>query len=175
MTTARERLQLISGLAGVTAATMLLAIGSSGATAGERLISYSGLVDATPAEHLMVDRAKILGGDEGFLAPWHTRYQQQVIHRKSDIGIPASEEYQRLTQDILFATKSDEVARLAEKIDELASKKVKNDAQLAAINAGKAQGRKAMSALKEAEEARQRAAIVEQEDIAILLLMLNEL
>lgn len=56
--TAGERLKLLSGLAGVTAAAMLLSIGT-GATAGELLVSRSGLATATAAEHLLADVAVI--------------------------------------------------------------------------------------------------------------------
>lgn len=52
MTTAAERLQELSGLAGVTAAAMLLSIGS-GATAGALLVSRSTLSSATAAAHLL--------------------------------------------------------------------------------------------------------------------------
>lgn len=54
MTTAAERLASLSKLSGVTAAVMLLEIGS-GATAGQALIDYSGLPAATAAVHLLHD------------------------------------------------------------------------------------------------------------------------
>ena len=53
--TAAERLKQLSGLAGASAAVMLLAIGA-GATAGEILSSQSGLASATAAEHLLAER-----------------------------------------------------------------------------------------------------------------------
>ena len=54
--TAAERLQQLSSLAGVSAAVMLLTIGT-GATAAEALVDYSGLPSGTAAEHLLVDHA----------------------------------------------------------------------------------------------------------------------
>jgi hypothetical protein len=69
--TAAERLQQLSGLAGVSAATMLLAIGA-GATPGELLVSRSGLPSGTATAHLLSDvdigfvtPEKSSGGDEG--------------------------------------------------------------------------------------------------------------
>lgn len=53
--TAAERLQALSGLSGVSAGTMLLAIGA-GATAGAALVNYSGLDTGTAAEHLLTVR-----------------------------------------------------------------------------------------------------------------------
>lgn len=52
--TTGERLTQLSGLSGVTAAVMLLAIGS-GATTGAALVNYSGLPTGTAAQHLLVD------------------------------------------------------------------------------------------------------------------------
>jgi len=52
--TAGERLTQLSGLSGVSAAVMLLAIGS-GATAGAALVDYSGLSSATAEVHLLTD------------------------------------------------------------------------------------------------------------------------
>ncbi len=52
--TAAERLKQLSGLAGVSAAMMLLAI-STGATASDLLVNYSKLSSGTAAEHLLVD------------------------------------------------------------------------------------------------------------------------
>lgn len=57
--TASERLQELSGLAGVTAAAMLLAIGS-GTTAGSILVSRSALGSGSAAAHLL---------DVGIVAP----------------------------------------------------------------------------------------------------------
>ena len=56
--TAAERLKQLSGLAGASAAVMLLAIGT-GATAGEILASQSGLASATAAEHLLAEREQV--------------------------------------------------------------------------------------------------------------------
>lgn len=56
MTIAADRLKALSGLAGVSAAAMLLAIGS-GATAGACLVDYSGLATGTAAQHLLADVA----------------------------------------------------------------------------------------------------------------------
>ena len=52
MTTAADRLKQLSGLAGVSAATMLLAIGT-GQTAADLLTSRSSLEVGTAAEHLL--------------------------------------------------------------------------------------------------------------------------
>ena len=52
--TAGQRLQSLSGLAGVSAAVMLLSIGS-GATAGAALVNYSSLATGTAAVHLLTD------------------------------------------------------------------------------------------------------------------------
>lgn len=54
--TAGDRLALVSGLSGVTAAAMLAAIGA-GATTGDALVNYSGLASATAAVHLLTDIA----------------------------------------------------------------------------------------------------------------------
>jgi len=56
--TAADRLKLLSGLAGVSAAAMLLAIGS-GVTTGEALVNYSQLETGTAAEHLLADPAVV--------------------------------------------------------------------------------------------------------------------
>ena len=53
---AADRLMNLSGLAGVSAAAMLLAIGQCG-TADDALVEYSGLDPATAAEHLLTDVA----------------------------------------------------------------------------------------------------------------------
>ncbi len=58
MTTAADRLKQLSGLAGVSAATMLLAIGT-GYTASEILTSESPLSTGTAAEHLLSDRGGV--------------------------------------------------------------------------------------------------------------------
>lgn len=76
MTTAAERLQELSGLAGVTAAAMLLAIGT-GATAGALLVSRSTLSSATAAAHLLdagVQTPASSGGG-GWASP---RYRQRT-------------------------------------------------------------------------------------------------
>jgi hypothetical protein len=52
--TAGERLAALSGLAGVSAATLLLAL-ASGGTTGEALAAYSQLPSGTAAEHLLVE------------------------------------------------------------------------------------------------------------------------
>lgn len=57
--TAGERLAQISGLSGVSAAAMLLAIGT-GATAGALLVDYSGLESGTAAEHLLTDASIVV-------------------------------------------------------------------------------------------------------------------
>jgi len=54
VTTAAERLKQLSGLAGVSAAAMLLAIGT-GPTAGSALVAYSQLTTATAAQHLLAN------------------------------------------------------------------------------------------------------------------------
>ena len=59
--TSGERLQQISGLSGVTAAVMLLAIGS-GATTGDALRDYSGLSSGTAEQMLLVDVARSSAG-----------------------------------------------------------------------------------------------------------------
>lgn len=53
-----ERLAQISGMSGVSAATMLMSIGS-GSTAGELLVSYSGLSSGTAEEHLLASGAPV--------------------------------------------------------------------------------------------------------------------
>lgn len=55
MTTAADRLRIISKSAGVSAATMLLLVGS-GLTAGDALANYSRLTDVQAQEHILVDR-----------------------------------------------------------------------------------------------------------------------
>lgn len=57
MTTVAERLKTISGLTGVTVASMLLAIGTSGDTMAERLVSRSGQTGITVTQHLLHDQA----------------------------------------------------------------------------------------------------------------------
>lgn len=57
MATAADRLKQLSGLAGVSAASMLLSIGA-GATAGAALVNYSGLAAASAATHLLTDRTQ---------------------------------------------------------------------------------------------------------------------
>ena len=52
MTTAAERLKQLSGMAGATAAAMLLAI-AVGATAGQALQNYSQLPTGTATQHLL--------------------------------------------------------------------------------------------------------------------------
>lgn len=81
MTTAGERLQSLSKLTGVAAASMLLAIGQ-GATAADALLSYSSLESATAAEHLLYEKVQgagkskrsrvIIGTREYFLTPQET-------------------------------------------------------------------------------------------------------
>jgi hypothetical protein len=68
--TTGERLAQISGLTGVTAAAMLLAVGV-GATAGAALVNYSHLSTATAEEHLLVDRVAAQQG--GGVSPFKLR------------------------------------------------------------------------------------------------------
>lgn len=56
--TAGERLRQLAGFSG-SAAALLLAIGT-GATAGELLVSRSGLETGTAAEHLLVENAPVV-------------------------------------------------------------------------------------------------------------------
>lgn len=51
--TAAERLKALSGMAGVSAGAMLIAIGV-GLTAGGRLVDYSGLASGSAAQHILV-------------------------------------------------------------------------------------------------------------------------
>lgn len=65
MTTGAERLTLLSGLSGVSAAAHLKNIAAAAGVAGALLVSYSGLSTGTAAEHLRVDRlpdARYVGG-----------------------------------------------------------------------------------------------------------------
>ena len=55
---AKDRLTQFSGLTGVTAAAMLMAIGH-GPTAGAILTNYSGLGSVSAAEHLMYIRQSV--------------------------------------------------------------------------------------------------------------------
>ena len=55
--TAADRLKQLSGLAGVSAAAMLLSLGAGG-VAGEILATSSGLPLGTAAEHLLAERKK---------------------------------------------------------------------------------------------------------------------
>lgn len=63
MTTAADRLRIISKSAGVSAATMLLLVGS-GLTAGDALADYSRLTDVQAQAHILVDRNQGGGYDD---------------------------------------------------------------------------------------------------------------
>ena len=69
--TAADRLKQLSKLAGVSAAVMLLTIGT-GATAGEALVNYSGLSTGTATEHILGEMQQ--GGEgissNGGLTSW---------------------------------------------------------------------------------------------------------
>jgi len=56
-----DRIKQLSGLAGVTAAVMLLSIGAGG-TAGAALVDYSKLASGTATQHLLVDHAAVVAG-----------------------------------------------------------------------------------------------------------------
>jgi hypothetical protein len=85
--TAAERLKQISGLAGVSAAVMLLAVGT-GSTTGEALVNYSGLPSATAAAHLLSGRGAVpqvtgldgVGVGRGNKSWWHDK-EIVVDHR----------------------------------------------------------------------------------------------
>jgi len=60
--TAGARLVALSGLSGVAASVMMAGIGA-GATVSAALVSYSGLVSGTAAQHLLVDHPGAVGRD----------------------------------------------------------------------------------------------------------------
>lgn len=92
MTTAAERLKQLSGLAGVSAATMLLAIGT-GQTAADILVSRSGLESATAAEHLLAETT-VEPSDNAYSMRW----APPVVD-----GIPVSGEAATVEREIAFA------------------------------------------------------------------------
>lgn len=71
MATTGDRLAEISGLSGVSAATMLLAIGSGG-TAGALLVDYSGLPSGTAMDHLLTD-----SGTPAVVVEWIVRARRR--------------------------------------------------------------------------------------------------
>lgn len=90
MVTAAERLKYLSGLAGVSAATMLLAIGA-GATTGAALTNYSGLVAVTAAENLLHDKVVGVSSQSGISRLSAYKLQEYFLKQKVTLeeSVPA--------------------------------------------------------------------------------------
>lgn len=99
--TAGDRLKQLSGLAGVTAAVMLLTIGS-GATAGAALVDYSKLPSATAAVHLLTDITVVSGGGSGGGASgggWsRIYYRESSARRVEQLDLEALPETVKLSE-----------------------------------------------------------------------------
>ena len=73
--TAAERLKLLSGNGGTSAASRIRRLGVVGVSAGALLAAYSGLATASAAKHLLTDKPNyvLLKGDDDYSSQNHRR------------------------------------------------------------------------------------------------------